>query len=378
MNGDRRRPGLALTPLAGLCTLLLQSPAAAAAAPAHAHAASAERVPEGVKLNAQVGTYAVGRAPKRSLDEVMKSIAQWQHQVMVDDSTADFAMEDGVLSMTCSDCGLAGPSSIKITDIDLGSVLAYEAGLWHIGISSRDGTQSFYGVLRGELGPGPHDAARIAEDRSVALRALVDLYDLAYLMQRASGVPVAGPSATRNVLVPEKPRAPSLEELAAGGDVETLQGLHGKAGPAQLAHALESAYGARARTQMLAGQLDAALATLGDGRKRFGKSARLRELETDYAVVADAYDLLSLAVRLDIAQTQPLLQQIRTLEPGDADAIEQMLAQALASRIAEQRAAGREQIAIELASAGQQLFSGQAGADAGAETGGAVPPPPPQ
>jgi hypothetical protein len=410
MNG--RRPHLRLATVASvtLCTVLLQSSGLHAAAPPPAAGA----LPEGVSLNAATGTYGVHRRPARSLEAVLKSIAQWRHQVLADESTADFSAEDGILAMECSACGLTAPSAIEISAIDLDSVVAYEAGSWHIGIRSKDGTQDFFGVMRGELGPEPHDPQRSGEDRRVALAALADLYDLAYLTQNpqappaaAAAAPVAAaprpappaasaagappppaapapaPPAAANARQGGKPGAGTLAELAAAGNVEAIQDLRGKARPAEVAHALELAYGVRARAQMLGGQVDGALETLAAGRQTFGKSAALRDLEAHYVVIGNAYDRLRLAVKLDAGEIQPYLQQIRTLEPADVGAVEQMLASVLANRIADQRAAGREQIAGGLLAAGRTLFpafsvqlgQGKAGAlgDAGGDAG--APPP---
>src|SRR5580700_9192409 len=113
----------------------------------------------------------------------MKSLAGWQHQVLADDSTAEYSAEDGILSMECSACGLSRPSVIDIASIDLNTIVAYQAGAWHIGIRSKDGTEDFFGVLRGEIGPEPHDPARTRDDERNALVALADLHDLAYLTQ---------------------------------------------------------------------------------------------------------------------------------------------------------------------------------------------------
>jgi hypothetical protein len=351
-----------------------------------------------VVLNAATGTYTVHRVPKRSLDEVLKSLAGWRHQELADDSTADFSAEDGILSMDCSACGLSRPSAIDIGVIDLDTIMAYEAGAWHIGVRSKDGAQDFFGVLRGELGPEPHDPARVSEDRRRALVALADLYDLAYLTQHPvaatpAAPPAAPPAASRpgtdtaaaqptkpQATQPTKPSATqtpkpptiSLDALAASGDVEGIQARRGKADARAMAHALETAYGVRARTQMLAGQIDAALKTLQAGRQSFGKSATLRDLEAHYVVIGDAYDRLRLAVKLSVGDLRSYLQQIHTLEPGDATGIGQMLARVLANHIADQRAAGRSGIADELLAAGRDLFPDSA-EDLGRGTPGVLP-----
>jgi hypothetical protein len=149
--------------------------------------------------------------------------------------------------------------------------------------------------------------------------------------------------------------------LAAGGDVEGIQAQARIKGSSQdIAHALEQAYGARARSQMLEGEVDAALQTLKSGRQKFGKSPALREREAHFVVIGDAYDRLRLAVKLEVAELQGYLQQIRTLEPEDASSIEQMLARVLSNRIADQRAAGRTAVADDLLSSGRRLFPASA------------------
>jgi hypothetical protein len=356
--------------------------------PGLGEAAASPAPPEGVGFNAQAGIYSVHRMPKRSLEEVTKSIAGWKHQVLADDSTADFSAEDGILSMECSGCGLARPSAIDLATVDLESLVAYEAGAWHIGARSKDGTQDFFGVLRGELGPQPHDPVRVGDDQRIALLALVDLYDLAWLTQNpgaaqsaapAQGTATAGtdaaggksslsaaavassvkgsPSVAPAAPVQgSKPSVTPLAALAAGGDIEGIQARRTKTNSREWASALETAYGVRARAQMLEGQVDAALQTLGAGRQSFGKSAPLRDRETHYVVIGDVYDRLRLAVKLDVSQIRDYLRQIQTLESEDATSIEQMLVRTYADRIADQRAAGRKNIADDLIDAGKELF----------------------
>lgn len=306
--------------------------------------------PEGVALNEATGAYTVHRTPTRSLEEVMKSFAQWRHQALADGTTVDYAVEGGILSVVCPGCATHRPSTIPLNAIDLDTLVAYEAGSWHIGIRSKDGTQNFFGVLRGELGPN-RDPAKSTEDRGVALGALADLYDLAYLTQSAPAAPVTGKSAAADL-----PQS-SLAALAARGDVDGVQAqLRSKGNSSEAARALETAYTVRARNQMIAGQVDAALETLASARQKFGKSAPLREREAHYVLVGDLYDRLRLAVKLNVADLQPLLRQIETLEPYDSRSIEQMLAGVLADRIADQRAAARGTVADDLLSCGRELF----------------------
>jgi len=318
-----------------------------------------------VALNEATGAYTVHRTPTRSLDDVMKSFEVWRHQVLADGSTADYAVEDGVLSLVCSGRTVYRPSTIRLSAVDLDRYVAYEAGTWHIGIRSQDGKQNFSGVLRGELGPD-RDPVRTREDQRIALIALADLYDLAFLTQRkpsaAAGPPPARAAERGSVSsASASPPLGSLMELAARGEVEGIQerSRTGK-NPSEAAHALETAYGVRARSQMLAGQVDAALDTLAAGRHKFGKSAPLRDREAHYVVIGDAYDRLRLAVKLDVADLRSLLRQIEALEPDDSRPIEQMLTRVLADRIADQRAAGRSTVADDLLGSGRDLFPASA------------------
>lgn len=346
--------------------------------------------PEGVVFNATMETYTVQRVPTRSLDAVLKSFESWRHQVLADASTADYAAEDGILSMECSACGQSRPSAIEIEKIDLKTVMAYHAGTWNIGARSGDGAQDFRGLLRGELGSGPHEPERVSDNKRLALIALQDLYDLVYLTQnpqlaatlREGGAPAAGakvpapaPSqaaqskSTSVVAGPRttppagaapngaKPAAISLAALASTGDIESiLAQQRARPGTRDIASALETAYAARARLQLLAGEVDAALQTLTAARQKFGKSAGLRDLEAHYVVIGDAYDRLRLGVKLDVPGMQSYLRQVHALEPGDARSIEVMLAQTLSNRIADQRAAARDTIADELLASGRNLF----------------------
>jgi len=336
------------------------------------HAGTARAAdPEGVVFNATMETYSVQRVPTRSLDEVLKSFESWRHQVLADGSTADYAAEDGILSMECSACGQTRPSAIEIEKMDLKSVMAYHAGTWNVGIRSSDGAQDFRGFLRGELGPGPHEPARVDENKRLALIALQDLYDLGYLAQnpqpaampREGGAPTASAKAAAPAPVAPVP-APAAAPLPVPVPVATA------AKTSTAAPATEAAFSARARQQMLAGSVDDALQTLAAARQKFGRSPLLRDQEAHYVVIGDAYDRLRWAVKLDVPNVQGYLQQIPKLEPGDAASIGKMLAQTLSNRIADQRTAGRSAIADDLLTSGRSLFpdfadllaQGQAGA----------------
>ena len=116
-----------------------------------------------------------------------------------------------------------------------------------------------------------------------------------------------------------------------------------------------------ARTQFAGGQVNAALQTLEDGRKKFGKSPELKDLEARYVAAADIYDRLSSAVVLNVTDTKRALDDLKAAEGEEYETAAQMLAQTLADRIADQRAANRESVADKLVDAGKQIFPGYTG-----------------
>jgi hypothetical protein len=116
-----------------------------------------------------------------------------------------------------------------------------------------------------------------------------------------------------------------------------------------------------AKTQFAGGQVNAALQTLKDGRRKFGKSPDLKDLEARYVSAADLYDRLSTAVVLNVSATKLALDELRTAEGEEYEVAAQMLAQTLADRIADQRAANREAVADKLAEAGKEVFPNYAG-----------------
>lgn len=129
------------------------------------------------------------------------------------------------------------------------------------------------------------------------------------------------------------------------------------------------AYARRARTQFMAGQVDAALQTLAEGRRRYGRSLDLKDQEARYVAAADLYDRLRTAVVLNPDSMRQSLEQLKATQGPDFPAMEQMFARTLADRIADQRAAGRATVADALEKSGRALFpdeaqvlrSGQAG-----------------
>jgi serine/threonine protein kinase len=111
-----------------------------------------------------------------------------------------------------------------------------------------------------------------------------------------------------------------------------------------------------AKTQFAGGQVNTALDTLQDGRKKFSKSPELKDLQARYVAAADLYDRISTAVVLNVTATKHALDDLRATEGEEYEVAAQMLAQTLADRIADQRAANREAVADKLAEAGKEVF----------------------
>jgi serine/threonine protein kinase len=116
-----------------------------------------------------------------------------------------------------------------------------------------------------------------------------------------------------------------------------------------------------AKTQFAGGQVNAALQTLEDGRKKFTKSTDLQDLQMRYVAVANIYDRLSTAVVLNAKDMQGFLEELKTSEGDEYDVAAQMLAQTLADRIADQRAANRDAVADKLLESGKQVFPSYTG-----------------
>jgi hypothetical protein len=127
-----------------------------------------------------------------------------------------------------------------------------------------------------------------------------------------------------------------------------------------------------AKTQFAGGQVNPALQTLEDGRKKFGKSPELKDLQARYVSAADLYDRLSTAVVLNVTATKSALDDLRAAEGEEYEVAAQMLAQTLADRIADQRAANRDAVADKLVEAGKQVFPNY-GALLGRGRAGALP-----
>lgn len=161
-----------------------------------------------------------------------------------------------------------------------------------------------------------------------------------------------------------------FETQAAAGDVTgattTANSLtRAAAGSAyvsrEVPRILSLSYVRLAKTQFAGGQVNAALQTLEAGRKKFGKSPDLKDLEARYVSAGDLYDRISTAVVLNVTATKLALDELRTAEGEDYEVAAQMLAQTLADRIADQRAANREAVADKLVEAGKEVFPNYAG-----------------
>ncbi|HEX4376503.1 MAG TPA: protein kinase [Steroidobacteraceae bacterium] len=119
---------------------------------------------------------------------------------------------------------------------------------------------------------------------------------------------------------------------------------------------------AQAKQQMADADTESALATLAAGRRRFGGSQPLKDLEITYDRVEEEYERIDLAPALNVQQHQEWLAEIRSLA-GEQDyrQIEQMLARTLSRDIAAQRQrADRPTVVAALLSAGRKLFPGYA------------------
>ncbi len=156
-----------------------------------------------------------------------------------------------------------------------------------------------------------------------------------------------------------------FETQAIGGDVENAGKAATALGRAAAGSAyvtndvpriLALAYVHRAKTQFAAGQVNEAMQTLAEGRRKFGRSTELRDQEVKYVAAADLYDRMSSAVVLNVNETKRALDELKGAEGDEFDATAQMLAQTLADRIADHRAAGRDPVADKLSEAGRQIF----------------------
>jgi serine/threonine protein kinase len=117
------------------------------------------------------------------------------------------------------------------------------------------------------------------------------------------------------------------------------------------------AFMAQARQQMSQGDMDAALQTIADGRRKFGGSQPLKDLEITYDRVAEEVERINMAPFVHVRDHAQWLSEIRSLAGDDYPQIEQMLARALANDIADQRLRpDRSRLATELLASGRMLF----------------------
>jgi hypothetical protein len=119
-------------------------------------------------------------------------------------------------------------------------------------------------------------------------------------------------------------------------------------------------YALLARKQLAGGEVDAALQTLANARRKFGRDEQLKQLEVRYVTIAEVYDVLSTAVSLNTSEQRTALEQLRITEGDDYAATERMLARALGNRIADERAAGRPLVAASLLRSGREIFPDEA------------------
>jgi serine/threonine protein kinase len=156
-----------------------------------------------------------------------------------------------------------------------------------------------------------------------------------------------------------------LETKAAAGDTKGASAVASaltRAAPGSVYVArdvpqiLASSWVHSAKAEFAAGHVDDALKTLAEGRRHFGRSAELIDLERRYVAAGDIYDRLSSAVTINVADTQQSLEALRVQAADEYDVAAQMLAQTLADRIADERAAGRGAVADRLLQSGQKLF----------------------
>jgi serine/threonine protein kinase len=187
------------------------------------------------------------------------------------------------------------------------------------------------------------EAATVASEESTSTVAAANAEQQAgidvlkqKLAQQADAGDVAGANATAN----------ALRRVLAGSMYVSNE----------LPQRLIESYVRLAKKQLLAGSPDAALQTIALGRKRFGSASDLKNLELRYITVGDAFDRLSIAVALNVNEQQNYLESLRASEGPDFPDIERMLANTLANRIADERAANRPTVAASLLDAGRKVF----------------------
>jgi len=111
-----------------------------------------------------------------------------------------------------------------------------------------------------------------------------------------------------------------------------------------------------AKTQFAGGKLIESLQTIEAGRRKYAASTELRDLHFRYVAIANIYDPLRFAVALNASDMKSRVEDLKPGEGNEYDTATRMLAQTLADRIADQRAAQREGVADRLLEAGKQIF----------------------
>jgi serine/threonine protein kinase len=111
-----------------------------------------------------------------------------------------------------------------------------------------------------------------------------------------------------------------------------------------------------AKTQFASGKMIESLQTIETGRHKYGASTELKDLHFRYVAVANIYDPLRFAVALNASDMKSRVADLKPGEGNEYDTATRMLAQTLADRIADQRAAQRDVIADRLLEAGKQIF----------------------
>jgi predicted Ser/Thr protein kinase len=188
----------------------------------------------------------------------------------------------------------------------------------------------------------------------------------------AAVVPAAGSAQAPTPAIEEKRAAveilrEQIERQADEGDVDgaaTTAELLRRTNPGssyvtrEIPRLLPLSYVNLAKTQFAGGKLIDSLQTIEAGRRKYGASTELRDLHFRYIAVANIYDPLRFAVALNASDMKSRVEDLKSGEGQEYDTATRMLAQTLANRIADQRAAQRDVVADRLLEAGRQIFPG--------------------
>ncbi|HEY6925542.1 MAG TPA: serine/threonine-protein kinase [Steroidobacteraceae bacterium] len=185
------------------------------------------------------------------------------------------------------------------------------------------------------VGPPPPPSSTPPQPNDEKKRQVVELLREQFETQAAAG-DISGAATTARMLARASP-----------GSNYVTQGMP---------HIFVLSYIHLAKAQFAAGQVSAALQTLGAGRAKFVKSTELNDLAERYLAAANIYDRLSTAVVLNVNDMRSSLAELKSTEGADYDSTAQMFAQTLADRIADHRAANRDTVADKLLESGKQVF----------------------